>query len=90
MVGGGTRNRLLCQFTANAIGRPVWAGPVEASSIGNVAMQLIALGELSDVDEARSLIRQSFEIVVYEPDHSAQEWDEAYGKFCEQLEQNVT
>lgn len=90
MVGGGTRNRLLCQFTANVIGRPVWAGPVEASSIGNVAMQLIALGELSDVDEARSLIRQSFEIVVYEPDHSAQEWDEAYGKFCEQLEQNVT
>lgn len=89
MVGGGIQNTLLCRFTASAIGRPVWAGPVEASSIGNVAMQLIALGELAGVSEARQLIRDSFNIAVYEP-ADTEIWDEAYIKFSKLVDRNVT
>lgn len=80
MVGGGIQNRLLCQFTANAIGRPVWAGPVEASAIGNVLAQLIATGECSDLREARRLVAASFPIETYEPRDEA-EWAAAYERF---------
>ena len=55
-VGGGVRNELLCQFTADACGIPVVAGPVEATAIGNAAMQAIAVGELSNLQEARALV----------------------------------
>ena len=54
VVGGGSRNRLLNQFTANATGRPVIAGPVEATALGNVAMQMLATGHVSSLDEARA------------------------------------
>jgi rhamnulokinase len=85
MLGGGIQNKLLCQFTANAIGRPVWAGPVEASSIGNVLVQYMTLGELSGLEKARSLVRRSFPLQTYEPQESAV-WNEAYGKFCRLLD----
>lgn len=85
MLGGGIQNKLLCRFTANAIGRPVWAGPVEASSIGNVLVQYMTLGELSGLEEARSLVRRSFPVQTYEPQESAI-WDEAFGKFCRLLQ----
>ncbi|OUM93830.1 MAG: carbohydrate kinase [Thermobacillus sp. ZCTH02-B1] len=81
MVGGGIRNRLLCQWTANAIGRPVWAGPVEGSAIGNLAVQWIASGDFADIREARAAIRDSFPVEVYEPDPAAAAaWEEAYGR----------
>jgi rhamnulokinase len=80
MVGGGINNTLLCQFTANAIGRPVWAGPVEGSAIGNMLVQWISLGELRDIWEARKLVRESFPPVTYEP-QEREAWEEAYGKF---------
>lgn len=80
MVGGGIQNTLLCQWTANAIVRPVWAGPAEGSAIGNLAVQWIAQGELADIWEARRVIRDSFPIVVYEPEDGEQ-WENAYGKF---------
>jgi rhamnulokinase len=81
MVGGGIRNRLLCQWTANAIGRPVWAGPIEGSAIGNLAVQWIASGDLADIREARAVIRDSFPVTVYEPEPgSAAAWEEAYGR----------
>ena len=81
MVGGGIQNRLLCQWTANAIGRPVWAGPVEGSAIGNLAVQWIASGDFADIREARAAIRESFPVTVYEPDPgSAAAWEEAYGR----------
>ncbi|MBO9596212.1 MAG: rhamnulokinase, partial [Cohnella sp.] len=80
MVGGGIRNRTLCQFTANALGRPVWAGPVEASAIGNILAQLIATGDCADLKAARRLVADSFPIDVYEPD-GLSAWESAYERF---------
>lgn len=82
IVGGGVNNVLLCQFTANAIGREVWAGPIEASAIGNMAAQFIALGLFKDIAEARQVIKASFPIKTYEPVH-AEQWEAAYVEFCE-------
>jgi rhamnulokinase len=67
IVGGGTQNRLLCQMAADACERPVLAGPVEATAIGNVMMQAIAAGDVADVAQAREVIRNSFEMVEYAP-----------------------
>jgi rhamnulokinase len=67
VVGGGARNRLLCQLAADATGRGVVAGPVEATAAGNVLMQAVALGHLGSLAEARDLVRRSFEIATYEP-----------------------
>lgn len=82
MVGGGIHNERLCQWTASAIGKPVWAGPAEGSAIGNMAVQWIARGELSDVWEARALIRESFPVKVYEP-VDGEAWENAFGRFCQ-------
>jgi len=83
IVGGGTKEEMLSQFAADASHRLVCAGPVEATTLGNIAMQCIASGEVSDMWEARQIIRNSFEIKEYKPDSSmADAWDEAYGKFC--------
>ena len=67
VVGGGARNRLLCQLAADATGRAVVAGPVEATAAGNVLMQALALGHLGSLAEARDVVRRSFEIATYEP-----------------------
>lgn len=80
MVGGGIQNTLLCKWTANAIGKPVWAGPVEGSAIGNMIVQWIASGKLADIWEARKVIRESFPIEVYEPEQR-EAWENAYGLF---------
>jgi rhamnulokinase len=80
MVGGGINNTLLCQFTANAIGREVWAGPVEASAIGNLIVQYIALGQITDLQEARAIIKQSFPLQSYEP-QLRDLWEKAYADF---------
>ncbi|GIV80863.1 MAG: hypothetical protein KatS3mg051_0217 [Anaerolineae bacterium] len=56
IVGGGTKNRLLCQMAADALGVPVYAGPVEATALGNAVVQLIALGELDNIGQARELL----------------------------------
>jgi rhamnulokinase len=80
MVGGGIQNKLLCRWTAGAIGRPVWAGPTEASGIGNLAVQWISHGEFKDIWEARAAVRESFPVIVYEPELT-DDWQDAYGKF---------
>ena len=67
VVGGGARNRLLCQLAADATGRVVVAGPVEATAAGNVLMQAVALGHLGSLAEARDVVRRSFEIATCEP-----------------------
>ncbi|WP_202077824.1 rhamnulokinase [Caldalkalibacillus salinus] len=89
VVGGGINNTLLCQFTANAIARPVWAGPTEASGIGNVVVQYIALGKLKDIHEARALIRRSIPIQTYEPRETAT-WHQAYETFCDMIKVKYT
>ncbi|HVA48795.1 MAG TPA: rhamnulokinase family protein [Pirellulales bacterium] len=80
VVGGGTQNRALCQATADACGRPVVAGPVEATAIGNVLMQAIASGAIGSIGEAREIVRRSFPIARYGP-RQASLWNEAYERF---------
>jgi rhamnulokinase len=80
VVGGGSRNGLLCQLTADVAGIEVLAGPVEATALGNALVQLIALGELRDLDEARALVRAGAELVRYPPRPAAAA-DDAYGRF---------
>lgn len=80
MVGGGIQNELLCRLTANAIGRPVWTGPVEASAIGNMLMQLVALGECANLQDARRLVAASFPIDEYAPEQTM-EWNTAFVSF---------
>jgi rhamnulokinase len=67
IIGGGSRNRLLNQFTADAAGRPVVAGPVEATALGNIAMQMLATGAVASLREARLIIERSFPCQRYEP-----------------------
>lgn len=67
MVGGGTQNKLLCRLTATVTRRTVISGPVEATAIGNILMQAIALGRISSLAEARQVVRDSFDLEVYEP-----------------------
>ena len=76
IIGGGSKNRLLNQFTADATGRPVITGPVEATAIGNVLMQAIGLKHVSSLAEARSVVRVSFVPEVYEPKQTS-DWEEA-------------
>jgi rhamnulokinase len=80
IVGGGTQNRQLCQMAADACGRRVVAGPVEATAIGNLMMQAIASGEVGSIVEAREVIRRSFSVETYEPRNTGP-WDEAQGRF---------
>ncbi|HEY3285396.1 MAG TPA: rhamnulokinase family protein [Armatimonadota bacterium] len=79
VVGGGSQNRLLCQFAANATQRPVIAGPVEATAIGNVLTQALAGGAISSLQEGRRIVASSFEMSRYEP-QDAGLWDDAYGR----------
>lgn len=80
IVGGGCKNAMLSQFTANAIARPVISGPVEATAIGNLLAQLIALGEIRDLAEGRQMIRNSFSTREYLPTDNLS-WGTAYEKF---------
>ena len=80
VVGGGTKDRFLSQLTADACGIPVCAGPEEATAIGNLMMQLMAAGEVSDLSQARRVVAASFETKQYLPTADRNMWDEAYGR----------
>jgi rhamnulokinase len=80
IVGGGSRNQLLCQFTADACARPVYAGPVEATALGNLLAQALASGYCVSWAEAREIVRKAFPLATYEPRDTAA-WDEAYARF---------
>ena len=67
IVGGGCNNRVLNQWTADATGLPVFAGPGEGTALGNAIAQLIALGELKDLSHAREHIRADFELKTFMP-----------------------
>lgn len=82
IVGGGTKEEMLSRFAADASGRTVVAGPVEATALGNIAMQAISCGELSGLDDARAAVAASFEVKEYAPNLSMKsQWDDAYGRF---------
>jgi len=82
IVGGGTQNELLNQMTADACARPVIAGPVEATAIGNILVQAMATGDVKNLDEARAIVRASFDVKRYEPTDTRR-WDAAYGRYQE-------
>lgn len=84
IIGGGIKNRLLNQFTADATGRTVIAGPVEATAIGNILMQMIALGQLGSLAEGRALVRRSFTPQIYQPFPGAA-WDINYERLLERM-----
>ncbi len=88
IVGGGIQNELLCQFTSNAIGREVWAGPVEGSALGNLVVQWIALGYIPNLSEARRLIRNSFPVKTYSPSEE-RDWGEAYEAFQQVVSRSI-
>jgi rhamnulokinase len=81
IVGGGSQNDLLNQFTADATGRRVFAGPVEATALGNIAMQMVALDAVASLSEAREVIETCFPARVFEPKNTAH-WEKAYEHFC--------
>lgn len=70
IVGGGAQSRLMCQLTANACGLPVYAGPAEATAIGNIMMQMMADGQIGSVEEGRALVKEAFPSIVYLPQES--------------------
>jgi len=86
IVGGGTQNELLCQFAADATRRTVVAGPVEATAIGNLLMQMMGTGEIADLEQARAIVRRSFAPKLYTPSANAEQWNEIYqGRFLSLL-----
>lgn len=80
IVGGGIQDKLLSELTSKACGRKVIAGPVEATAIGNLIIQGIALGKIKDISQGREIIRNSFEMKEYMPSDSVK-WNEKYSEF---------
>lgn len=80
MVGGGIKDKMLCQFTANATARKVIAGPVEATAIGNLMVQAMALGKVSTLQEARQVVKKSFPTSDYEA-QDIEVWNTAYHRY---------
>ena len=85
MVGGGSRNRLLKQWTADATGRTVTAGPAEATALGNIGLQMMATGAVCSLSEARAVIDRSFPVERFEP-VAADRWDAEYRRFQHYVE----
>ena len=77
IVGGGIKDKMICQFTANATNRTVSTGPVEATSIGNVIVQGMAMGAIKNLEEGRVIVKNSFPIKAYTPEEP-DKWNEAY------------
>src|SRR5882724_10001793 len=86
IVGGGSRNKVLTSFAANACGRPVVSGPVEATVFGNLLVQARSHGEIHSLADIRAAVRESSEVVQFDPDSSAA-WKDARGRFGELCKQ---
>jgi rhamnulokinase len=85
VIGGGSKNRLLNQMTADATGRNVIAGPAEATALGNVGLQILATGAAASLKEVRGIIERSFPVEVFEP-LEAEKWDrqaKRFEQYCE-------
>jgi rhamnulokinase len=85
IIGGGMQNELLCQLAADAMQRPVVTGPIEATAMGNMLMQALALGHISSLEEGREVVRNSFAVGTHDPGDAGL-WDEAYGRYLDLLE----
>ena len=82
IIGGGSRNRLLNQITADVTRRPVIAGPIEATVVGNVLVQAMGLGELASLEQLRQVVRGSFDPLVFDP-YPDDRWEEAYQRYLQ-------
>ena len=80
IIGGGANNEMMNQLTADAIGIPVYAGPTEATAIGNLLIQARAMGVIDTLEEIRQVVRDSFDVKIYQPNPTL-DWDSAYTKF---------
>lgn len=80
ILGGGTKDRLLCQMSADSTGLPVIAGPIEATALGNIVIQLVALKKIGSIDDGRELIAKTEALKQYAPKDTEQ-WDKAYEHF---------
>jgi rhamnulokinase len=88
IVGGGSQNELLNQMTADACGRIVVAGPIEATAIGNILTQAIAVGVVKTLADARAIVRKSFEVKRYEPS-DVKKWDGAYERYLKIVDRSA-
>ncbi len=88
VVGGGSQNGLLCQFTAEATGLPVLAGPTEATAMGNLLVQACARGPLTGADDVRNVVRRSCTPATYKPAHPAT-WDRRYESYSRLLKSST-
>lgn len=86
IVGGGSQNELLCQLTADACGRKVMAGPVEATALGNILVQAVATGHLTHISAGRRAVEASVRLTTFEPNASSN-WDGVFGHFVALLEE---
>jgi rhamnulokinase len=85
VIGGGSKNRLLNQFTADAAGKRVLAGPAEATALGNIAIQILATGNATSLAEVRAIVDRSFPTEIFEPGGGL-DWDrhaERFEQYCE-------
>jgi rhamnulokinase len=86
IVGGGARNEVVCQYAADAAGMQVVAGPVEATSLGNILLQAMASGRIGGGAQAREIVRRSFQPRTYEPGGDGAGWEQAAAKLAEALD----
>ena len=86
LMGGGSKDGFLCELASESIGIPVIAGPIEATALGNIVLQLIALGAIKDVDEGRKIIAETEKVTLFNKKRTA-EWDVAYKRFCKIISQ---
>lgn len=89
LVGGGIENKLLCAWTANAVGVPVVAGPTETTSVGNLIFQMKNAGVVSSVAEGRQYSRNSFDLKSYEPAGSSS-WATEFVRYCDVTRKQAT
>lgn len=81
LMGGGTKDGFLCELSSESLGIPVIAGPVEATALGNIVLQLISLGEIKSIEEGRRIIAETEKVKTFEGEHTP-DWDEAFRRFC--------
>lgn len=81
LMGGGTKDGFLCELASQSLGIPVIAGPIEATALGNIMLQLITLGEIESIEKGREIIAETEKVKIFEETHD-NEWDEAFIRFC--------
>lgn len=82
LVGGGTKDGFLCELASQSLGIPVIAGPIEATALGNIVLQLIALSEIESIEKGRKIIAETEKVNTYNEERTP-DWDEAYKRFCQ-------